>query len=157
MAQLGDVAVHKLAMVRAEIAPCPGNGFLRDIDAQDVGGAPFFEQVRTETFATRRIQHALAPDKVLRRRVLHDVLARTIGMIGRVRSLERQSLRSWTQPLRHHHHAAAEASVDEGANNPATRRANSSRVCRVAMQSNAASDIAARSYSPLYSWAIRST
>src|SRR5438094_10046311 len=155
MAQLGDITAHKLAMVRAEIAPCPGNGFLRDIDAQDVCGAPFFEQVRTETRATRRIQHALAPDKLLRRRVMHNVLARTIGMIGRVRSLERQSLRSRTQSLRHH--AAAEASVGEGANNPATRRANSSRVCRVAMQSNAASDIAARSYSPLYNWAIHST
>src|SRR5438309_542717 len=154
MAQIGDITAHKLAMVRAEIAPCPGNGFLGDVDAQDVCGAPFFEQVRTETLATRRIQHPLAPDKVLRRRVMHDVLARAIGVICRVRSLERQSLRSWTRPLRHH--AAAEASVGGGASNPATRRANSSRVCRVAMQSNAASDIAARSCSPLYNWAMHS-
>src|SRR6185437_5937783 len=143
-------------MVRAEIAPGPGDGFLGDIDAENVCVAPFFEQVRTEALATRRIQYALAPDKALRRRVMHHMLARTIGIIDRVRSFERQTLRSRTQPLRHHA-AAAEASVGGGASKPAMRRANSSRVCRVAMHSNAASDIAARSYSPPYNCAIHST
>ena len=122
------------------------------VDKMDPDAAPVLSLALSAKQPVRDITEYA--DKVLRRRVMHDVLARTIGVICRVRSLERQSLRSWTRPLRHH--AAAEASVGGGASNPATRRANSSRVCRVAMQSNAASDIAARSCSPLYNWAMHS-